>query len=89
MEPAIDRYELGPVGTNCYVVRASREAGDAVVIDPGADAATLERELSRASARCVAILITHCHYDHPGGVADLAEATGAPVHLADDEAAAP
>ena len=31
----VDRYELGPVGTNCYVVRAERAVPEAVVIDPG------------------------------------------------------
>jgi len=36
-------------------------------------------------ARCTAILITHGHWDHLGGVADLAEATGAPVHMAEEE----
>ena len=30
---AVDRYELGPIGTNCYVVRATRGAPEAVVID--------------------------------------------------------
>ena len=30
-------------------------------------------------ARCAGILITHCHWDHLMGVADLAEGTGAPV----------
>jgi glyoxylase-like metal-dependent hydrolase (beta-lactamase superfamily II) len=35
----VDRYELGPVGTNCYVVRAERGAADAVVVDPGGDVA--------------------------------------------------
>ena len=29
----VDRYELGPVGTNCYVVRARRGAPEAVVVD--------------------------------------------------------
>jgi glyoxylase-like metal-dependent hydrolase (beta-lactamase superfamily II) len=76
----VDRYEVGPVGTNCYVVRAERGAPDAVVIDPGGDAASLRLELAHLSARCVAILVTHGHYDHLGGVADLAEGTGAPVH---------
>ena len=32
-----------------------------------------------------AILITHGHWDHLGGVADLAEGTGAPVYMAEDE----
>ena len=33
----------------------------------------------------MAILITHGHWDHLGGVADLAEGTGAPVYMAEDE----
>ena len=81
----MDRYELGPIGTNCYVVRAARDAVEAVVIDPSGDAAQLRLDLARAGARCVAILITHGHWDHLVGVADLAEATGAPVHMAEDE----
>jgi glyoxylase-like metal-dependent hydrolase (beta-lactamase superfamily II) len=83
----VDRYELGPIGTNCYVVRASRTAGEAVVVDPGGDAAQLRLELARVDAACAAILITHGHWDHLGGVADLAEGTGAPVYMAEDERA--
>jgi len=83
---AIDRYELGPVGTNCYVVRVSSGAPEAVVVDPGGDAAELRLELARLGARCAAILLTHTHYDHIGGVADLAEGTGAPVHISTIEA---
>jgi hydroxyacylglutathione hydrolase len=82
---AVDRYELGPIGTNCYVVRSTRAAEEAVVIDPSGDAAQLRLELARSGARIVAILITHGHWDHLVGVADLAEATGAPVHIAEDE----
>ena len=85
MSLAVDRYELGPIATNCYVVRTSDEASDAVVIDPGGDAAELGRELERLGVTCAGILITHGHWDHLGGVADLADATGAPVYMAAEE----
>jgi hydroxyacylglutathione hydrolase len=81
----VDRYALGPIKTNCYVVRASRAAAEAAVIDPGGDAADLRLELARIGASCSAILITHGHFDHVGGVADLAEGTGAPVYMPEGE----
>jgi hydroxyacylglutathione hydrolase len=81
---SVDRYELGPIGTNSYIVRADNEAREAVVVDPG-DAACLTEELGRMRASCAAILITHGHWDHLTGVAELAEASGAPVHMAAGE----
>jgi hydroxyacylglutathione hydrolase len=83
----VDRYELGPIGTNTYVVRASGSAPEAVVVDPAGDAAQLRIELARAEASCAGILITHGHWDHLIAVADLAEGTGAPVYMAEDERA--
>jgi hydroxyacylglutathione hydrolase len=84
MPLAVDTYQLGPIGTNCYVVRTERGAPEAVVVDPGGDAAQLRLELARMSASCAAILLTHTHWDHLGGVADLAEGTGAPVYVSPD-----
>jgi hydroxyacylglutathione hydrolase len=85
MTIAVDRYELGPIGTNCYVARSERGTPEAVVIDPSGPATELRLELARMGARCVAILVTHGHWDHLIGVAELAEGTGAKVHMAEDE----
>src|ERR671938_1701982 len=86
MGVAVDTYVLGAAQENCYVVRAERGATEAVVVDPGDAAADLRLELARTGARAAAILVTHCHYDHIGAVADLAEGTGAPVYMAREEA---
>lgn len=87
MPPVVHRYELGPLATNCYVVRADADASECVVVDPGGDVPTLLTELAGHGLGVAAILVTHAHVDHIGGVADLAEATGAPVHMPEGERA--
>jgi glyoxylase-like metal-dependent hydrolase (beta-lactamase superfamily II) len=85
MAPVVDRLELGPIGTNCYVVRAERGAPEAVVVDPSGSAAEIRLHLASLGSRCTAILVTHGHFDHLLGVADLAEGTGAPVSMPEGE----
>jgi len=81
----VDRFALGPLQTNCYVVRADAAAPAGVVVDPGGDAPELVLQLERLGTSCAAILVTHGHFDHVGGVADLAESTGAPVYMPEGE----
>jgi hydroxyacylglutathione hydrolase len=81
MALVVDRFVLGAAQENCYVVRLDRGAKEAAVIDPGDGAAQLRLELARMGARCAGILITHCHWDHLMGVADLSEGAGAPVYV--------
>jgi hydroxyacylglutathione hydrolase len=78
--PVVDQLPLGPLGTNCYLVRADRGASEAVVVDPSGPAAEIRLALASHGARCAAILVTHGHFDHILGLADLAEGTGAPVY---------
>lgn len=81
----VEQLPLGPIGTNCYVVRADEGSPEAAVVDPGGDAAELRILLARLGARCAGILITHGHWDHLVGVADLAEGTDAPVYMPEGE----
>lgn len=81
----VDPLTLGPIGTNCYVVRPGTGTNGAVVVDPSGDATELRLTLARLGTRCEAILVTHGHWDHLVGVADLAEGTGAPVYMPEGE----
>jgi hydroxyacylglutathione hydrolase len=73
-------FSVGPIQENAYIVRSSPSAKRALMIDPGEEPQRLLDAASALGAQIVAILITHCHFDHVGAVAPIAKATGAPVY---------
>ena len=76
----VEQLPLGVYQSNCYVVRRS-DAAEAVVVDPGWPGEVHRIIDALSGARCAGILITHGDIDHVAGVAELAQATGAPVHI--------
>ncbi|MBU1235282.1 MAG: hydroxyacylglutathione hydrolase [Gammaproteobacteria bacterium] len=64
-----------------------RRDGIVAVVDPG-DAAPVLDHLSRSGDHLCAILITHHHRDHTGGIAELTARRPVPVHAPDAEAIA-
>lgn len=78
---------LGDYQTNCYLV--SDGAGNTAVIDPGYEPQTILACLRAEKLRPCAILLTHGHFDHVGGVKALAEAEQLPVWLNEKELTLP
>ena len=61
-----------------WLIESPRVPGRVVVVDPG-DAAPVRSELRRSGASLAAILLTHHHPDHIGGVEELLELGPVPV----------
>ena len=77
----IREITVGPVGTCCYLVGAD-DRNDCVVIDPGDESERIRR--AAEGRKIEAILLTHGHFDHIGGVAGLMEeGTRLMIHAAD------
>ena len=71
-------FTVGQVAENCYVARRDG-AASGIIVDPGDEAERILEAISALEIDVEAILLTHCHFDHIGAVAPVAEATGAPV----------
>ena len=74
----IEAIPTGPLETNTYV-EADGETKEAIVIDPGGDVGRIKARLEALGVTLKAIVNTHGHFDHISGNRELAEATGAPI----------
>src|SRR5580704_15961729 len=80
-------HEVISVGTlqcNCSILGDSA-TGEALVVDPGDEPEKILEILNRRKLKARAIVVTHTHIDHIGGLLGLRRATGAPIliHEAD------
>jgi len=58
--------------TNTYII-ADDNSGEAVVIDPADEGKRIASEIEARGWRLVSIWLTHAHFDHMGGTAELAD----------------
>jgi len=84
----IKHLALGAYQTNCYLVW-DENAPSCVVIDPGYEPETVLAEAERLNKKIEAILLTHGHFDHVGGVKGIAMDTDCPVYLCAEELSLP
>ncbi len=78
----IEKFELGPFGTNSYILRC-RKTNDSVVVDAPGEADKILGHLKETNPKY--ILMTHNHMDHTGSLAQLKSTLKVPVaaHAAD------
>ena len=80
-------HEIVPVGTlqcNCSII-GDPETREALVVDSGDEAARILELLAKHALTVKAIVSTHAHIDHVGGLRKMQQATGAPVLMHGDD----
>lgn len=82
----IETLPVGLLEVNCYVVWPDGGA-QCLIIDPGGDGDMVVDTIRQLGLEAAAVLLTHAHVDHIGGVKDVATALSIPVyvHAADRE----
>ena len=79
---------LGAYQTNCYIIWADG-SDTCAVIDPGYEPDTILTQVGLLGKKVEAILLTHGHFDHVGGVKTIAATTDCKVYLCTDDLAMP
>jgi glyoxylase-like metal-dependent hydrolase (beta-lactamase superfamily II) len=72
-----------PIQQNCSIV-ACTATNRAAIVDPGGDVANIRAAIDQLKVTPEKILLTHGHFDHAGGAAELAEALSIPIEGPDE-----
>jgi len=75
----IEGMRLWIAGTNAWIVAPSGPGGECVLVDAPPEPRAIIGRLQEQGLRLVALLATHGHVDHVGGVSGVVGATDAPV----------
>lgn len=73
-------FPLGAYQTNCYLFFEEGSSA-CCLVDPGYESDLLTRQLEDLGLSVEAVLLTHGHFDHVGGVRQIAADTGCRVYL--------
>ena len=76
---------VGPFASNCYIV-GSEATKEGMIIDPGANARQILKEVDNSGLDIKLVVVTHAHTDHIGALKEVKEATGAVVAVHVDDA---
>ncbi|PYZ98615.1 hypothetical protein CR205_08550 [Alteribacter lacisalsi] len=79
----VTRIPLGPLQTNGFLVH--NEKNDAVFFDPGSDGEKVVSFLKENDLNLKAIILTHAHFDHIGGVEAIRSELDVPVYVHEKE----
>lgn len=74
------RMPLGALGTNCYIV-VDESNQHCLVVDPGGEGERLVALLKEKGLQPEAVILTHGHGDHIGGVQAVVDAFKVPVYI--------
>ena len=75
-EMRIIRLELGPYGTNCYIV-VCKATGDSLLVDAPAEAGKILSALKGTKPGC--IVMTHDHFDHTQALKEVKDSLNIPI----------
>jgi hydroxyacylglutathione hydrolase len=83
----IEGLRLWVAGTNAWLVAPSGAGGECVLIDAPPDPAAILGRLRDQRLKLVAVLATHGHVDHVGGISEVvgAQAGSTPVRIHDGD----
>jgi hydroxyacylglutathione hydrolase len=81
----IERLEVGPFASNCYLVACS-ETKEAFIIDPGADGKRIIKRVADLGLKVKYIINTHGHIDHVGSNSEVKEAFAVPILIHENDA---
>lgn len=79
---------LGAYQTNCYLAWGD-ESDSCIVIDPGYEPERVMAQAETLGKKITAILLTHGHFDHVGGVRLIAAETDCKVYLCAEDLSMP